>query len=520
MNLSQISFEDTKQFSSIFLDYVNGNAALKPFYGHAPAIDNFEEVIANRKFSNEKRSILAGALESQYEIIKASDVVKENIESLKQSNTFTITTGHQLNIFTGPLFFIYKVAAVIKMSAMLKEKYPVYNFVPMYWMASEDHDFEEINNFRLFGEKYTWESDQSGPVGRFETKSIKSMLDGLPEIPDFCLDGYLGQSNLSEATRYIVNHLFGSHGLVILDADHHGLKSEFISVMQDDLFNHNAFRLATTTTEKLEELGYKSQVYPREINLFYLGDGQRQRIVSENGKYQVLETSKYFTKEEVTKLLEDRPEDFSPNVVLRPLYQEVILPNLAYIGGPAEIAYWLQLKGVFDHFEIPFPVLFPRLFAMNIARAVSRKVAKLELSESDLFKSFDELKEQLLFSDGTPEHDLTEELQEVGKVFDVVKQKAGKVDKSLEGFVMSEYKKVEKSIVNIQKRLKRAEEQKEEVKLNQLQGILEKLFPNGNPQEREDNFLNFFINNPNFTEELIELLDPFSLKYNILTEDA
>jgi uncharacterized protein YllA (UPF0747 family) len=142
------------------------------------------------------------------------------------------------------------------------------------------------------------------------------------------------------------------------------------------------------------------------------------------------------------------------------------------------------------------------------------------LNEPDLFKSFDELKEQLLFSDGTPAHDLNEELQEIQKVYDAVKQKASKVDKSLEGFVMSEYKKVEKGIVNIQKRLKRAEEQKEEVKLNQLQGVLEKLFPNGNPQEREDNFLNFYINNPNFIEELIELLDPFSLKYNILTEDA
>jgi uncharacterized protein YllA (UPF0747 family) len=131
---------------------------------------------------------------------------------------------------------------------------------------------------------------------------------------------------------------------------------------------------------------------------------------------------------------------------------------------------------------------------MNIARAISRKVAKLELSTPDLFKSFDELKELLLFSDGTPEHDLTEELQEIEKVFEAVKQKAGNVDKSLEGFVMSEYKKTEKGIVNIQKRLKRSEEQKEEVKLNQLKDVLEKLFPGGQLQEREDNFLNFYIN--------------------------
>ena len=520
MNLRQISFEETKRFSSIFLDYINGKQELQQFYGYTPDIENFGKAITERTLTSQKRTLLVDALKNQYDKLGSNKEVLKNIESLLQPNTYTITTGHQLNIFTGPLFFIYKVAAVIKMSALLKDRFPEYNFVPVYWMASEDHDFEEINNFRLFGKKYTWQTDQQGPVGRFATDSMKSLLDEIPEKPAFCVDGYLGQQNLSDATRYIVNELFGEHGLVILDADHRGLKREFISVMRDDLLEQNASRLAGDTTNRLEKLGYKSQVFPREINLFYLGDGQRQRITMEGGKYSLLNSSKSFSKEQITQLLEEHPEDFSPNVVLRPLYQEAILPNLAYVGGPAEIAYWLQLQDVFSHFDLPFPILFPRLFVMNIARAISRKVAKLELSTPDLFKSFDELKELLLFSDGTPEHDLTEELQEIEKVFEAVKQKAGNVDKSLEGFVMSEYKKTEKGIVNIQKRLKRSEEQKEEVKLNQLKDVLEKLFPGGQPQEREDNFLNFYINNPNFIEELIEVLDPFSLKYNILAEDV
>ena len=520
MNLTQISFEETKRFSSIFLDYINGKKELQEFYGLAPAIDNFEKAIAERKFDDQKRKVLVDVLKNQYQNISAGNQVTENIESLANPNTFTITTGHQLNIFTGPLFFIYKVATVVKMSTILKEKFPQYNFVPVYWMASEDHDFEEINNFKLFGQTYTWESDQKGPVGKFSTASMKSLLDEIPEKPDFCVEGYLGQQNLADATRYIVNELFGKNGLVILDADNHELKSEFSSIMKDDLFEHNASQLANDTTKKLEELDYKSQVFPREINLFYIGDGQRQRIVYESGKFKVLDTSLAFSEEEIMKILQERPEDFSPNVVLRPLYQEVVLPNLAYIGGPAEIAYWLQLKGVFDHFHLPFPILFPRLFVMNIARAISRKIGKLELDTLDLFKSFNELKEQLLFGDGTPDHDLTRELQEIAQVFDNVKQKAGELDKSLEGFVMSEYKKVEKGIGNIQKRLKRSEEQKEEIKLKQLNDVLDKLFPGGHPQEREDNFLNFYLNNTGFIEELIEILDPFSLKYNILSDDA
>ncbi|MCK5279453.1 MAG: bacillithiol biosynthesis BshC, partial [Cyclobacteriaceae bacterium] len=208
------------------------------------------------------------------------------------------------------------------------------------------------------------------------------------------------------------------------------------------------------------------------------------------------------------------------NVVLRPVYQEVILPNLAYIGGPAEVAYWLQLKDVFDHYEIPFPVLFPRLFGMIISKTIAKKMDKLQLDQKAVFKDFSVLKEELLYKDTEPVHDLTGQIGEIEKIFKSIKDKVGTLDKSLEGFVMSEFKKAEKGVENIQKRLKKAEEQKEEVSIKQLEGILEKLFPNGNPQEREDNFLNFYINNPYFIHELIELLDPFKLSYNILTEDA
>jgi len=520
MNLSQINFEATKRFSSIFLDYVKGSDALRDFYSYTPEIQNFEKAIAGRNFDDDKRIILSDVLTSQYKNLPVNDIVLENIDILKQPNTFTITTGHQLNIFTGPLFFIYKVATVISMARLLKEKFPGYNFVPVYWMASEDHDFEEINNFRLFGKKYIWETGQKGPVGRFDTSSMSSILDQIPELPDFCREGYLGQKNLSDATRYIVNALFGKHGLVIIDADDASLKHQFRPVMQDDLFRQNAQSLAESTTKSLEELGYKSQVFPRQINLFYIGDDQRNRIVFEDEKYKVLNTSISFSGDDIKKLLNEHPEKFSPNVVLRPVYQEIILPNLAYVGGPGEIAYWLQLKDVFDHFEVPFPILFPRLFMLNIAKTIAKKVSKLELNLPDLFDSYDELKDRLLFSDAEPAHDLSTHLSEIEKVYETIKEKANEIDKSLDGFVMSEFKKTEKGIVNIQKRLKRSEEQKEEVKLNQLKGILEKLFPNGNPQEREDNFLNFYINNPNFVDDLIESSDPFTLKYHILSEDA
>ena len=520
MKLSKIEFEKTNKFSSIFLDYVQNKKELQKHYAFPPNIESFEEAISNRNFDDGKREVLVKTLKDQYKDISEHELVSGNIELLNQKNTFTITTGHQLNIFTGPLFFIYKIVATINMAKMLKEKYASYNFIPVYWMASEDHDFAEINNFKLFGKKFVWESEQKGPVGRFETKSMTSLLDEVMEKPGFITDSYLNCSNLSEATRCIVHELFGDHGLVILDADEYVFKHEFKSVIINEILHNKAHELVQTSTTHLKGLGYKSQIFPRPINFFYMEDGLRERIEKVDGIFKVKNTSLTFTEEEIEALIDEHPEKFSPNVVLRPVYQEVILPNLAYIGGPAEVSYWLQLKSVFDYYNVAFPVLFPRNFVMIITKAIARKMEKLNLIEKDVFKSFSILKEELLYKDTEPIHDLTLQLNEIEKVFEYIKTKANALDKSLEGFVMSEFKKTEKSLGNIQNRLKRAEEQKQEVSIKQLEGILEKLFPGGNPQEREDNFLNFYINNPDFINELIDHLDPFDLKYNILREDG
>lgn len=520
MILNKIDLGESKRFSSILLDYLEYKNELQSHCAYPPNIESFAQAISNRNFDDSKREVLVNVLNRQYSNCDAHDQVSQNIESLSQQNTFTITTGHQLNIFTGPLYFIYKIVSAINMAKILNEKYPANKFVPVYWMASEDHDFEEINNFKLFGKTITWESEQKGPVGKFETKSIKGLLDEIREMPDFFKKAYLERNNLSDATRYFVNHLFGKYGLVILDADDKELKSELRPIMKDDIFSNNAHKLVQSCTGDLEQQGYKSQIYPRPINFFYMADGVRERIENIDDTFNVLNTSISFSKQELEALIEQHPEKLSPNVVLRPVYQEVILPNLAYIGGPAEVAYWLQLKDVFDHYSIPFPVLFPRLFVMIISKAINKKIIKLGLGVEEVFKDFATLKEMVLFKDTEPKYDLSDQLSEIENAFESIKFKVQELDKSLEGFAMSEFKKAEKGVINIQKRLKNAEEQKQSVAINQLKSILDKLFPNGNPQEREDNFLNFYINNPGLIDELINQLNPFELKYNILTEDA
>jgi len=519
MNSETISFKDTGIFSGIFLDYISKSKALEKFYNVAPEIKNFPTLIDGKEFEDEKRETLFSVLSQQYQSLDVKDAASQNLVLLKKSNTFTITTGHQLNILSGPLYFIYKIVSVINACKKLNKQFPDYNFVPVYWMAGEDHDFEEINHFNLFGKKFEWHSEQSGPVGKFDPRELKELLEGLPEKMALFEKAYLEHSTLSEATRYYVNELFGMEGLIVLDSDHESFKRSFIPIIKDDLKNHHANKLVEDESEKLAQAGYKTQVFPRSINFFYMEKGSRERIVHEGGQYKVLNTQLEFTEQEMMSLVDTNPEKFSPNVILRPLYQECILPNLAYIGGPGELAYWLQLKGVFDHYEVQYPMLIPRNHALIVNKGNQKKLNKLDLMPSDLFQGFQSLKDKFLKAQDAREIDLSNQREEISLIFKQIINLSKEVDGSLEGFVAAEENKSLKSLDNIEKRLKKSEESKSEVSLQQIKSILDKLFPNGVPQERNDNFLNFYINNPEFIQILLKNFNPFELSFTLLMDE-
>ena len=510
---------ETGNFSPLFLDYLQQKDQLQPFYGLFPSLENFEKQVQKKRFPKEKRGVLTEVLREQYSHVEAATSVRDNIALLDGENTLTITTGHQLNIFSGPLYFIYKIVTVINTCKKLAEAFPGFNFVPVYWMASEDHDFQEINNFRLFGKKYSWETDQTGAVGRFDTAGLGSILSELPEKLPLFERAYLENGNLADATRCFVNDLFGDQGLVVLDADHKKLKAGMSGLIIDDLTKHDAEAIVVPDTTRIEGMGYKSQVFCRTVNFFYLDDNLRERIVFQDGRYGVNNTDLSFSKEEVLALVESNPEKFSPNVILRPLYQETILPNLAYVGGPSEVAYWLQLHGLFEHYKLPFPILMPRNFGLVINRAMAKKIRKIGVGANSLFKGEKSLKEQFIADNAEHDISLEREKEVLEQVFQSIKNRALVVDKSLDGFVGAEGSKTFKSVENIEKRLKKAQEAKYDSSLKSLLGIKEKLFPGGNLQERTDNFLNFYINNPEFINEALAAFDPFDFRFHILIED-
>ncbi len=522
-----ISYQDSGYFSTLITDYLNENTALQSLYHRFPKIENFKSQIEEKKVNfngNDKRTILIQSLEKQYKNVEISESTLNNIKLLNDSNTFTITTGHQLNLFTGPLYFLYKIVSVINLCQQLKAEYPESNFVPIYWMATEDHDFEEINNFSFKGKKVIWNKDSKGPVGRLSTQGLQEIFNVFASelnssnngnyIKNLFTESYLKHKNLADATRYLANSLFGAQGLVILDGDDVLLKTEFSSFVKDELLHQSSFKNVNETNEKLKD--YSIQVNPREINLFYIEDSLRERIIFENDVYKVNNTTIEFTESDILRLLDTNPEKFSPNVILRPLYQEVILPNLCYIGGGGEIAYWLELKSNFDYHKVTFPMLLVRNSVLLVTEKQTNKADKLDLTWKDLFLNPQDLLTKKTKALSQFDIDFTEQKTHLKKQFDRLHEISLQTDKSFTGAVKAQEVKQIKGLENLEKRLLKAEKRVHHEQLERIIALQNELFPNQSLQERKTNFSEFYLEYGNtLIDKLIENLHPLAQEFTI-----
>lgn len=519
MQVDKVSLADAHAFSPFFLDYISSKSTLQPYYGRFPVVENFADQIKEKQhaFPMATRTLLVETLNAQYEGFKPTPLLQQQIASLGSEKTFTVTTGHQLNIFTGPLYFIFKIVTVINACQRLKQQFPEYHFVPVYWMASEDHDYDEIKYFRLSGKKYAWETSQTGAVGRFNTNGLDKLAVEIPGNNPIFKEAYSKRKTLAGATRHYVNELFGSKGLVVIDADDRRLKNLLKPVISEDVLQQTYKPLVDRSNAGLHALGYKTQVHCRDINFFYLCEGVRSRLEISGDRFNVVDTDLSFSRAEIGKLIAQEPERFSPNVILRPLYQEIILPNIAYVGGPAEIIYWLQLQEVFTHAKVPFPVLMPRNFAMVIDHEVKRKWSKTGLSVKDLFEEKNYLFNHWVISHSNHDLSVTREQEALRDLFENLRERAMKIDPTLGPFAGASAKRGLSSIDKIHTKMMRAEKRLQADKLRQIEAVKDVLFPGGSLQERTDNFLNFFQKDAAFIDRLLELLDPFDFRFNVLS---
>lgn len=524
MNEQNIPLDLSGQVSSLILDYLANKETIQPFFTYKNDIKGFEQKIESMRFPKEKRTLLVQQLKKQYS--KNGIATPKKIDLLLEENTFVVTTGHQLCLFGGPQYFIHKIASTIKLAQQLTAAFPEKNFLPLFWLASEDHDFDEINHAHIFRSTLQSETDLKGAVGRLPMTIFKDAYLELHELlgekaTDIkaLFDTDFNEQTLAQVTTKWVQKLFENEDLIILDGDDNELKRNFIPTLKKELVSTTSFNTINTTSEKLIALGFKAQVTPREINLFYLIDNLRERIVLENKTYSVLNTELTFTEDEIFEELENHPERFSPNAVFRPVYQEATLPNLAYIGGPGELAYWLQLKSNFENLVTPFPILVLRDLFVPTDKKTLQTIASLNLKPVDFFSNEDDLIKTYLNNNAATQVEFEEETSQLEQVKQQILGKVIPIEGSLEGLIEAEFVKMLKGIDRINQKTQRSIKQREEISINKIINLKNKITPNGKLAERRENFIPVYLKNPSsYIDTLIKLSDPFVSEIKIFAQ--
>ena len=499
-NQMTIGFENIDSIPKLVKDFLKKN--LEGFQEKIFDLENFKNQITEKQnsYSESKREILYNTIFSQNQEEQMSPKQLDYLFSLKDKNTFTITTGHQLNLFTGPVFFVYKILQTIKTAEFLTSNFPEHNFVPVFWMATEDHDFDEINHFKTREHYYEIKGSAGGDVGNIKIddtffiqefeKEFKDHLYGT-ELIMWIKNAYKKGKTHTQAIRYLVNQLFSDYGLLTIDGNEKELKNQVKDIFRKELLSNQLFETTKNQRQFLQENYHKVQVNPREINLFYLTE-TRSRIEKINDDYFIIDTDLKFSQEEILTELENNPEKFSPNAVLRPAYQETIMPNLAYVGGNAEIMYWIELKDYFESINLPFPLLIPRNSMLFLEQKTMGKIEKAGLSIKDFFGNFAEVINQKILDNSELKSLLKQKEQNLIDSFSEIKAKAELTDKSFVNLVKAEETRQLKSFKRMQKRLLKAEKIKQSEKFDQMQNLFLKVHPGGTWQERVFNFSVFY----------------------------
>lgn len=496
-----IDYGQTGMFSKLIVDYLKGDDLVSRFIQHKPDLNGAKAAILQRQQFNTNRELIRDVFQQSYGE-SGTQAQANNISLLASPNCFTVCTAHQPNIFTGYLYFIYKTAHTIALCRALKSSLPEYDFIPVFYIGSEDNDLDELSKFRIHGKVFRWETTQTGAVGRMEAdQGVRSLITALEaelghlpygkSLVELLQKSYAQGNTMADGIFSILNSLFGEEGLLVLQPDHAGLKALFRQVMKDDLLLHTAESIVTETGNRMEQ-AYKLQVNPRSVNLFYLRDGIRNRIEKRGNQFAVDGTVIRFSENEILEELENHPERFSPNVILRGLYQETILPNIIFVGGGSEVAYWMQLKDLFGHYKVPYPVLVLRN-SFTIADANhNHKMKELGIEDADLFKEETTLANESVQRWAGVQFSLVDEEKESRALFAQLKKKAGAVDKTLIQHVHALEVFHLKRLEILEKKMLKSERKKQSIQLQRIWKLKAELFPNNSLQERVENFMPYY----------------------------
>jgi len=470
----------------LVLDYLLNSSNTASFVNGSYSPQDLLNRAKEKSFTQEQRNLLTRVLTKQNQ--QASEASKAQIASLSQANTFSVVTGHQLCAAGGPLFLFHKLLSTIRVCEELNASQSEFHFVPIYWMATEDHDIAEINHFFWGDLKYHLTEDYAGAAGFLPTTSMQHLLANelnekfrRKEVQAFFQKHY-AHATFHEATRGWVNELFGARGLVVVDGNNHELKASFAPIMAREITEQFVHRTVNHTNHLLHQAGYETAVTPRELNLFYLHENKRVRLVKENNHVRALDGSYEGGVAETLDHLNAHPERFSPNVLLRPVYEEFILPSVCYIGGPGELAYWMQLKATFETAEVPMPALMHRFSALWLKPKDVETMKKNDLPLEAFQHTAEDAKKEIIAK--LAPRETQHERNVNSQLFESLRHYAKSFDDTLIPFLNAEEKRQQDQWKAIEGKFKKSLKQKEEVRLNQIEKVFQFARPENQPQER------------------------------------
>ena len=511
-----INFSDIPGHQNLFLDYLYEFENVSDFYAYDfRNRDNYLKIFKNVTENRRALSSDIGSLISmQYSQLTPSELTEKNIKKLSDKKTLAIVTGQQLGILGGPLYTFYKIITVIKLSRFLSERYDDYNFVPVFWLGGDDHDFNEVNSIKTIDEGNSLltigykdeieedESKQSVGFIKFDN-SIHDFFDNLNnnlrdtefKVPllDELKKFYSEEKSFKDAFKELILKYFDDYGLIIFDPQEMEVKRLLKPIFKKEITD---FRLHTEKlvhlSAKLEDL-YHAQVKVKPVNLFLMVDEGRHLIEPVENEYRLRRKRKSFTQEQLLELLENEPEKFSPNVLLRPLCQDYLLPTAFYVGGPSEISYFAQVKPLYEFYDIIPPIIYPRSSATILENAIANILEKHSVVINDLFIDVDNIKKKIINAvEESSIDDMFDGLtNQVETAFDQLKEKLIDLDKTIAESSNRYRDKIFSSINELKSKAEKAQQKKYDVTLRQIDRAAINLFPNSNLQERELNFIYF-----------------------------
>jgi len=503
-------------FTQLYRDYINDFQKVQRFF----EID-FHDLESLKKYAHRleqrfrHREILVEVLLQQNQQYGVGSVSLDNIRLLANEKTFAVVTGQQVGMFGGPLYTIYKTITTIKLANKLSSIYPEYKFVPIFWLEGEDHDYEEVNKVGLLNSDHTQttvdylvngkqSAKNMGPVGEiifddsidtFYSNLLKTLgsSEFRQSLIELLSSAYRPGVTFNHAFASLMNKYFDGEGLVFISANDKRFKQLLSPIFQKELSEYP--RVSQSIIQQSAELeeDYHAQIKTKALNLFYFFKGGRYFIEPRENDFSLKGTRHFIPKEELLRIAVENPELLSPNVALRPICQDTILPTLVYVAGPSEIAYYAQLKKVYQYFELTMPMIYPRATVTLTEEKLERIMDKYQLDFVELFGDVEKINQKIidLVSEIKIDEMFNEASRRIDDLTNEMKFGINYIDTTLMGALENTRMKIEQQVFLLKEKVAEAQKRKYDIALRQIAKVTNFIVPNKNFQERELSIVHF-----------------------------